>query len=43
MIRDIIEGGGREALQLSDKPELEALFVEFAYSSTEEIEFVLNA
>ena len=43
MIRNIIEGGGREALQLSDKPELEALFVEFAYSSTEEIEFVLNA
>ena len=31
MVRSIIERGGREALQLSDKPELEAMFVEFAY------------
>lgn len=32
MVRNMIEGGGREALQLSDKPELEAMFIEFAYS-----------
>lgn len=32
MVRNIVERGGREALQLSDKPELEAMFVEFAYS-----------
>jgi glycosyltransferase involved in cell wall biosynthesis len=32
MVRNIIEQGGREALQLSDKPELEAIFVEFANS-----------
>jgi glycosyltransferase involved in cell wall biosynthesis len=32
MVRNMIERGGREALQLSDKPELEAMFVEFAYS-----------
>ena len=32
MVRKIIEGGGRQALQLSDKPELENMFVEFAYS-----------
>jgi glycosyltransferase involved in cell wall biosynthesis len=32
MVRAVIERGGREALQLSDKPELEAMFVEFAYS-----------
>jgi hypothetical protein len=32
MVRNMIEEGGREALQLSDKPELEAKFVEFAYS-----------
>lgn len=32
MVRKIIEAGGRQALQLSDKPELETMFVEFAYS-----------
>ncbi len=32
MVRNMIEVGGRESLQVSDKPELEAMFVEFAYS-----------
>jgi hypothetical protein len=32
LVRSLIESGGKEALQLSDKPELENLFVEFAYS-----------
>jgi hypothetical protein len=32
VLQSIIETGGKEALQLSDKPELEQLFVEFAYS-----------
>lgn len=35
MIRNMVEHGGRASLQLSDKPELEARLVEFAYSSTE--------
>ncbi len=32
IIRNVIEQGGIEALQLSDKPELEQLFKAFAYS-----------
>lgn len=32
IIREVIEQGGIEALQLSDKPELEKFFKEFAYS-----------
>lgn len=32
MIRSIVEVGGRDALQLSDKQKLESLFLEFAYS-----------
>lgn len=35
VIRTVIEKGGKEALQLSDKPELERMFVEFAYSETD--------
>jgi hypothetical protein len=31
LVRKVIEKGGREALQVSDKPELEALFVKFAF------------
>jgi hypothetical protein len=34
LVRAVIERGGKEALQLSDKPELEHMFVEFAYSGT---------
>ncbi|MGQ9581831.1 MAG: glycosyltransferase [Armatimonadota bacterium] len=34
LIRAVIEVGGKEALQLSDKPDLERMFVEFAYSET---------
>jgi hypothetical protein len=30
LVREVVERGGRGALQLSDKPELEELFVEFA-------------
>ncbi len=32
LIRSVIEVGGKEALQVSDKPELERRLVEFAYS-----------
>ena len=30
LIRSVIEKGGKKALQLSDKPDLERMFVEFA-------------
>ncbi len=32
LVKAVIDTGGKEALQLSDKPELERLFLEFAYS-----------
>ena len=32
LVRSIIDAGGKEALQVADKPELEKLFVEFARS-----------
>ena len=35
VVRTVIEKGGKEALQLSDKPELERRFIEFAYSETD--------
>lgn len=34
LIGEVIEAGGKDALQLSDKRELERMFVEFAYSGT---------
>jgi len=34
LVRAVIETGGKEALLLSDKPELEQLFLEFAYPRT---------
>ncbi len=34
LIRSVIEKGGKKALQLSDKPDMEKLFVEFAYSES---------
>jgi len=33
VIRSVVETGGKKALQLSDKPHLEKLMVDFAYSS----------
>lgn len=40
MVARVIETGGKKALQLADKPELERLFVEFASSITTDVQTV---